>query len=387
MDNSKALAILNQNAAKGLVFARREEIEAISPQYEPIVTVLEFEPADFIDVGMGNMYPGKAATNRISDATGVSFLRDVGGTREVGSWSSVKVAKQAGGFWQASGEYKVIGTAQGQRLKPDGTPRLSSVREYEFNIVDRANEDFLKDATRDGGPKYASEVAALKHLYEIKKFATQRASTGAELAVVRELVGMPTAFKKDQIAKPMIFSQVVENNRFKVEIMREVMKSPDGRQAVVGALFGAANTLYGPSRAPMALPAGADQPPERQVGPEPEAAAAAGPVDDWGEPAAAAGEAAAVDPELEKAVNALRDWTACGNPSLAKRAQAIIDRGETDLRILRPSLEILKHLATADKRGQKDCADALDMLVPDPIVLESIAGKIRGLSAVQARAL
>jgi len=311
MDNTKALAILNQSASKGLVFARREEIEAVAPQYEPIVTVIDFEPTDFVDVGMGNMYPGKSATNRISDAAGVSFLRDVGGTREVGSWSSVKVAKQPGGFWQATGEYKVIGTAQGQRLKPDGTPRLSSIREYEFNVVDRANEDFLKDAGRSDGAKYTSEVSALKHLYELKKFATQRASTGAELGVVRELVGLPTAFKKDQIGRPMVFSQIVENNSFKVGIMREIMKSPDGRQAVVGALFGAAAALFGPQAAAGQIEAPpAAQAAERQVGPEPEAGTASPGSEDLD-----FGQAAAMAPEpdqAEAARNALRDYIASG---------------------------------------------------------------------------
>jgi hypothetical protein len=268
MDSTKALAILNHAAGNSLIFARREEIETVSPQFEPIVTVLELSPADFTDVGMGNMYPGKSATNRISDAAGVSFLHNVGGTREVGSWATVKAVKQPGGFWQAVGEYKVIGSAQGQRLKPDGTPRLSSVREYEFNVVDRANEDFLKDLSKGSDAKYTSEVAALKHLFELKKFATQRASTGAELAVVRELVGLPTAFKKDQIGKPLVFSQIVENNRFKVEIVREIMKTPDGRQAVVNSLFGNTQALFGPQKAQAAITQAEVS--ERVVSPEPE---------------------------------------------------------------------------------------------------------------------
>lgn len=381
MDNTKALAILNQSASKGLVFARREEIEAVAPQFEPIVTVIDFEPTDFVDVGMGNMYPGKSATNRISDAAGVSFLRDVGGTREVGSWSSVRVSKQPGGFWQATGEYKVIGTAQGQRLKPDGTPRLSSIREYEFNVVDRANEDFLKDAGRDGGPKYGTEVTALKHLYELKKFATQRASTGAELGVVRELVGLPTAFKKDQIGRPMVFSQIVENNSFKVGIMREIMKSPDGRQAVVGALFGAAAALFGPQAAAgqiEAPPAG--QAAERQVGPEPEAAESKI-RDDWGESPAAGATAGAPPSRQAEIMAALHEWAATGHPLAGKRAQAIIDRGEADLRILEASLAIIKYLGTNPARGKEACCDALDMLVQDPIVLEATVGKIRGIAA------
>jgi len=331
MDNSKALAILNQNVKGGLIFARREEIEAVSPQFEPIVTVLELEPTDFTDVGMGNMYPGKSATNRISDAAGVSFLRDVGGTREVGSWSTVKAAKQAGGFYQAAGEYKVIGSAQGQRLKPDGAPRLSSVREYEFNVVDRANEDFLKDFSKGADAKYTTEVSALKHLLELKKFATQRASTGAELAVVRELVGLPTAFKRDQIGKPMIFSQIVENNRFKIEIAREIMKTPDGRQAVVSALFGTTQALFGPHKAAAALPPAEDpkEPEEQLFRDATEPPAPAGEDLDFGDPLGMAAER----DQAEAARNALRDYCASGvlSATQAAKVREIIDNPSTTL--------------------------------------------------------
>jgi hypothetical protein len=368
MDNSKALAILEKNRGISLVFARREEIEAVSPQYEPIVTVLELSPADFTDVGMGNMYPGKSATNRISDAAGVSFLHNVGGTREVGSWSTVKAVKQAGGFFQAVGEYKIIGVAQGQRLKPDGTPRLSSVREYEFNVVDRANEDFLKDFQKGSQAKYTSEVAALKHLLELKKFATQRASTGAELAVIRELVGMPTAFKADQIGKPLVFSQIVENSHFKVEIAREIMKTPDGRQAVVNALFGTAAALYGP-QPQAALPPGAEKgnadPAEsaRQVGFEPdEAPPAKQPQSgtdfdfDGGEPDPFAETEPKVDSEVERLQGALAEYIAAGclRENGKKACQDALDRGETDVIILRDLVSKAK--AAYDARMRKGAA-------------------------------
>jgi hypothetical protein len=356
LDSSKALAILNNASSTSLVFARREEIETVSPQFEPIVTVLELAQSDFTDVGMGNMYPGKAATNRISDAAGVSFLPNVGGTREVGSWSTVKAAKQAGGFWQAVGEYKIVGSAQGQRLKPDGTPRLSSVREYEFNVVDRANEDFLKDFSKGSDAKYTTEVSALKHLFELKKFATQRASTGAELAVVRELVGMPTAFKKDQIGKPMIFSQIIENNRFKVEIVREIMKSPDGRQAVVGALFGAAQALYGPGAAP-AIPYAekigiGQEPAEIRQAEDQQTAPGA---EDFSDDPELSG-AGAVDPNSPEAIfHALEEYLL--SDEITEKAKAeisvAINRQERDPIILKSLLSrtIANKKALADKRA------------------------------------
>lgn len=240
MENGKALSVINQYAGgKALVYARKEEIEAVSDQYESIVTVLELTPEDFTEMGGGNFYPGKSATNRIGDAAGVAFTENCG-TREEGSLDAVRI-EAVDGILQAVGSFSVIGWAQGYRLKPDGSRRTSSVNEYAFNIVDRCNLDILGD--RDG--KYKTVATIRKHLLELKKFAAQRASTGAELRVIRELVGMPTAFKKHQIGKPLVFAQTVESTKFKVGVAREIMKTPDGRQAVVNALFGTTTALYG----------------------------------------------------------------------------------------------------------------------------------------------
>ena len=245
----KAIATLASFKNKGMTFARREDMESVSQQYQPLVTIVEFQPPDFTDMGMGNMYPGKGATNRIGDAAGVSFIEGVGGTREEGSMSSLKLVKTEGGYYQIEGKYTVVGTAQGERLKPDGTPRRSSVCEYGFDVVNRTNAEIVKDQQKAAADrKLTTELSCRARLLELQKFAVQRARTGAELAVIRELVGMPTTFKKEQVATgcQMLFSQVIENNRFKLAVLSEVMQTQDGRAAVVQALFGQSRSVFGP---------------------------------------------------------------------------------------------------------------------------------------------
>ena len=283
MQKNKALQIMAQHQGNSLVYARREEIEEISSQYEPIVTILEFQKDDFAPMGGGNFYPMKSATNRIADATGVSFTNNCG-TREVGNFHTIEVNQAKDGYFTAVGNYAVVAHAQGQRLKPDGTPRLSSVCEYEFNVVDRANEDFLSDFQNK---KYIrTAIDARKKLLALKKFATRRASTGAELAVIRELAGVPTALKQDQISKPMLFAQIVENNQFKLQVAKDLMKTADGRQSVAQAMFGTTQALYGPQGQGDALQRIVDSTEQQEVAslPEPD------PFDDFDEPPIAAPE-------------------------------------------------------------------------------------------------
>jgi hypothetical protein len=268
----KAIQTLTSFKNASMKFARQEDFENVSQQYQPVVSIVHFEPKDFVDVGMGNMYPGKSATNRIGDASGVSFLEGVGGTREEGSATAIKIVKQAGGYFQIEGKYIVIGSAQGERLKPDGTPRKSSVCEYGYDVVNRTNAEIVKDFQKDQNEqKLTTEIACRQKFLEVQKFAVQRARTGAELGVIRELVGLPTAFKKGEVANgcDMLFSQVIENNTFKVQVLAEIGRTPDGRAAIVQALFGATRSVFGPGAVPAGLPAAAET---RQLEAQPAAA-------------------------------------------------------------------------------------------------------------------
>jgi hypothetical protein len=259
----KAIKALESFKNKRMIFARREDFENISQQYQPVVTIVEFQPQDFTRLGNDkSYYPSKGATNRIGDAAGVSFLEGVGGTREEGSATAIKFVKHET-YFQVEGHYIVTGSAQGERLKPDGTPRRSSLCEYGFDVVQRTNEALVNDAmaTNDDGSsaqKIKTEIKARAKFLELQKFAIQKARTGAELAVIRELVGMNTGFNKTDVERgcEMLFSQIIENNRFRLQVLAEIGQTPDGRAAIVQALFGATRSIYGPSGPQPVLPAG-----------------------------------------------------------------------------------------------------------------------------------
>jgi len=238
MEKNKALQLIKKNE-RAICYARTSVIMDISPQYEPIITELSFRDDEFVHVGGGNQMPLKSAVNKISDATGVSFTENCG-TRVKGSWSEVVIEKSPDGFFSASGDYGIIGFAQGERIKPDGTVRRSSICEYEFSVTDRFNLECLNEKT---APR--SMAAARKKLLELKKFSTARASTGAELRAIRELAGIPTAFSGEQIKRPMLFAQIIESSDYKMKMLEKVSETPEGKEAIAREVLGTTKKIFG----------------------------------------------------------------------------------------------------------------------------------------------
>jgi hypothetical protein len=117
---------------------------------------------------------------------------------------------------------------------PDGSYRTSSVQQYEFDVDVRSEEDFLND--KKG--RYTSDIEKRKHVLELKKVARQRAATGARLRVIRELVGIPIAFSKDDFMRALVVSRIQVNTD-------EMLADPGMRQAAIGHAVGAAESMYG----------------------------------------------------------------------------------------------------------------------------------------------
>ena len=169
-----------------LVFVQKEDLQT-QRIFLPEVVVVRATAEDFHNIS-GQFAPKGYMTDRIGEAAGIAFITEGCGTRK-------------------EGEDTYVGSAQGKKRLPDGSWRSSSKSEYEFDVEVRAAEDFAKD--RKG--LYKTEAAQAKHKLELKKFARQRASTGARLRVIRELTGMPPAFKAPDIQRAMVFSRVAVN--------------------------------------------------------------------------------------------------------------------------------------------------------------------------------
>lgn len=202
-----------------LVFVAEEDLRTHT-MFLPEVVVIRSTPDDFHNIS-GNFQPKGYQVDRIGEAAGISFLTENCGTRTE----------------TVDGNTVYVGFAQAKKRLPDGTWRTSSICEYEFNPVKRAEEDVLKDSKG----KYGNEKERKLLLLTYQKFGRQRADTGARLRVVRELTGMPISFKPQEIAKAMIFCRVAVNTD-------ALLRDPEMREAAIRIATGATEQLYGPSK-------------------------------------------------------------------------------------------------------------------------------------------
>lgn len=208
--------------------------------YSTSVEIVQFSKDEFHKIG-NSFYPDKSLTNRIAAAAGVEFL-------------------SAGTIKEVYGDIEIIGGVerrpivgymayrQGRRRRPDGTWQISNPCNYEFNWMDRAEEDFLKDAEKvgqtysDGNSKAKyhdrngnpNNVAQRKHILDLKRKANRMASTGAALAVIRELIAMPTGWTAQDLSAGAIkVTQIAESRAFqKAKAQAEIRGIESGKSNV-----------------------------------------------------------------------------------------------------------------------------------------------------------
>lgn len=344
-------------------FVKPSHLEELSPLLECHIEAIVCRKDEFHDIS-GAYMPRKETLDKFAQAAGVSFNATAETTRKEGD-----------------GCY--VGTAQAMVMGPDGKMIMGPICEYEFDVDVRLEELKLKgkadwdnkDARgRPGTREYSQRELATERV-QLMKVARMRANTGARNRATMAILGMQTGFKglfgkdsSDSQTVTFLFSRIIVNAKNEMVLNR-----------MLDSIAGPTTALFGPQPA-LALPGRVDsaaEPPMRNATP---AAAAADFDDDWSAPAGGQA-AAAINPRVGEIVAALSEWTLCDDARVARRAQAIIDRGDTRLEILEPSLEIIKYLGAGGQQGARDCAAALDMPTPDPIILADMASKVRGLKA------
>lgn len=216
-DPQKAVELVRKYKSENqLVYVSEEDLRTQS-MFLPEVVVIHSTPEDFHKIS-GKFMPQRHQMDRISEAAGIKFVEDSCGTRTE----------------QVDGNTVYVGFAQGTKRMPDGSWRTSSICEYEFDPVKRAEEDVLRDT--QGRYKTDKDKTLLRLNYQ--KFARQRANSGARLRVIRELTGMPTSLEGNQLKKAMVFYRIAINTD-------RLLEDPALRGEAVKAALGASQQIYG----------------------------------------------------------------------------------------------------------------------------------------------
>lgn len=215
---NNALQIIEKQKAGGALVFAPLNLGELPALYKLETTVVEFKRDEFHNIS-GKYTPNKAVTDRIGFAAGISFIAEHCGTREFIRDDEL-------------GKHTVfVGYAQGKVRQSDGSYQESNVEEYEFDPYWRAKEESQKATAKKSEAAYRMDYL---------KVGRQRASTGARLRVIRAMIGMPTSFESNEIAKPFVFAKVVQNTDF-------LLATREGRQAAIAQATGALTSLFGPS--------------------------------------------------------------------------------------------------------------------------------------------
>jgi hypothetical protein len=95
------------------------------------------------------------------------------------------------------------------------------------------------------GAGWESKPDAVKMYNQLRKFASERAETGAKNRAFRQLLAMKSAYTPQELARPFVIPQIVVN-------MSEIVKDEYGRRLAIQQALGAAQAMFG--SAPVDMP-------------------------------------------------------------------------------------------------------------------------------------
>lgn len=233
----------------------------------------------------------------------------------------------------------------------------------------------------EGQRKDWIELRIKEGLKQKRKFKDELAVTGAKDRVIRAFLALKSTYTSEELSRPLAFPRVTMDTG-------KMLDDPRMRDFAIGMIGQSTASLYG-APAPAAeivesaqlgqtpTPSTAQDESPRRVGPgfdeevpSPSLGSAGKDPfgDDFGDPAPAK------DSRIIVISQALADWSVSDN-DVSGRAQRILDRGESNLRILEASLSLIKFAASGflREKGIGACFDALDNHGTDPIILENVA--------------
>jgi hypothetical protein len=223
-------------------------LDSVSPLYVVRVETVQISahPDD------GEVYPmsafggdenkfclGKSALNKLAQAAGVSFWPQYSGRADDGSNPD-----------------RVLFRAVATRRKPDGEPIMVTC----YSEVDIATEEGIlrkalrKKAKRKGWSREYVEDKVEDMMLKLRKHKVAKADTGAHLRCVRELLGIKSAYTREELKKEFVVSRIDFMPDLSDDRTRELMINR-GASAMGGLYAGPSTAPAVGHSSPMTRPA------------------------------------------------------------------------------------------------------------------------------------
>lgn len=226
-------------------------IDQLPEEWEAVASEVAFDfKKDFSDVGSGNFMPTPELMYRIAEARGI---RGVVSEHEP-IIEEVNISDMYMSDVPAI-QRMIVGyrcTKQSEVIEEDGTTRRSSMCTIDYNAFNRCAELWTKEEVYTEGytkpgkypPKYDTRWKRKAHFYAELKFAQQKTETKAHTKTIRELAGMMTGYRQEDLKSGrFVFVKIRRSaDVLKLEQAARIDAirngTNDGRQAGA-ALFGA----------------------------------------------------------------------------------------------------------------------------------------------------
>jgi len=198
------------HAGDKTVYINWDLIKELPEEFEPVVTEIKIDiKKDFSDIGNGNYMPKPELMYKIAEAAGIS-----GGDKSL--YEPIieeidinpmlcKSIEDEPLFRKMTVGYRV--TKYATRIQEDGTPLRSSPCTCAFHVWNRCLELWEKEEVYTEGytkkgkypNKYDSKFKRKSHFASEMKFAQAKAETKSYLKAIRELAGLMTGYRQEDL--------------------------------------------------------------------------------------------------------------------------------------------------------------------------------------------